>query len=227
MKSKSSLYAQMDKTWKVEIALAEALAADAGDVCMKDHIMKCLPTAAREISLNQSHESLKALGEGDFYRYSAKSAQAKLDMTIELVGEIVRGREPRWQLLQGSPFMREVSLQLPFFARTFAPGASDDAELVVLVGKPALHHMLAGLKEKHAAKQTIDLSMLESFHVFSWLLEPADKEFVEKMTQDLVSAIQAPGPKKRAARDEPSNKQAKSKKAKGSATSSKVMDLFA
>lgn len=40
VKSKSSLYAQMDKTWKVEIALAEALAADAGDVCMTDHIIK-------------------------------------------------------------------------------------------------------------------------------------------------------------------------------------------
>ena len=66
IESKSALYTQMDRTWKIEVALASALAGDGCIAMMGDRVLKSLPTAAVSVSMKTCKQKLDELSESTF-----------------------------------------------------------------------------------------------------------------------------------------------------------------
>lgn len=227
--SKKTLYCQMDKTFRVEIALCEALAKDGGDVVATQRVFDCLPTVDSAITPKQSSTLLDKLVASDAYTFLPKSAKLKVDMSREIIAEIVAGRAPKKEHLISSQFMRDLADRLQFYCRVELE--TDSRQPTVLTGKHALGHMIKAAKEK-LAEGSLDLTDLEVFHVFQHMLEANEKVAVGQMTDQVMEAVKGAGPKRRAPKQPAASTNSAGSRGRGksgkksSESAGKEMDLF-
>lgn len=226
--SKRALYMQMDRTWKVEVAIADNLAGAGGERKMMQRLLDELPNELKPLTLQQAQNNLETLGNSAFYSYSCKAAQASCDMLRETISDMVWGKEPRYEALRLSPSMRELAPRLQFFVRCVLPPCEEGGVASTLVGKDALRELLK-VAEEESVKGENDLKKMEPFHVFGFMLDEADKERVTKLVDGLLASSSGASAKKRAAKvalaPTPAKQQKTSAK-KASNDASKVMDLF-
>lgn len=230
MLSKKVLHTQMDKSWDIELAVAHTLAAQGGETAMQEKILAALPTASEGKTVEHALSDLEVLGATTFYSFSCKAAQAKADMTREILVDVSRGKEPRMSQVNSTPFMREVGNRLQFFVRHIMPSGSSGISSV-LTGKDALEHKLSVLEAEIAEQnREATLAEVDEFHVFAYLLDASARERVSKMTENAVIAVATSGgaaPKRRATRAAADaggkNKSAKQARVK---QESKVLELF-
>lgn len=126
----------MDKTFRVELALCEAMAKDGGELVTVEKMFACLPTVDAPITVAQSATLLDKLAASDVYTYLPKEARLKVDMGTEILAEMAAGRSPKREPLVASPFMQDLADRLQFFCR--AQLVSEEGAMTVLTGKHAL-----------------------------------------------------------------------------------------
>lgn len=221
------MYCQMDKTFRIELALCEALAQNGGEAIAAARISECLPTADSPITVMQSSMLLDKLAVSDTYTYLPKGAKRKVDMSREILAEMASGRSPKTEHLMSGPFMKELAGRLQFFCRVELP--TDSGAPSVLTGKHALQHMLKERQGK-LAEGGLALSDLEVFHIFQHMMEPNEKKQLADMTDHVLESVKSIGPKKRAPKQQASTNSASSRgRGKGKTpaeTVCKELDLF-
>lgn len=226
--SKRALYTQMDRTWKIEVAIADNLAGAGGERKMLQRLLDALPTDDKVVTLQQAQNGLESLGNSMFYTYSCKAAQATCDMMRETISDMVRGKELRYDAIRQSPSLRELSPRLQYFVRCSLPPCTPGGVASILVGKDALLQMLKVAEEENSQGEN-DLKKMEPFHVFGYLLDGAGKDRVTKLVDTLLASSSGASVKKRAAKVALAPTPAKQQKTSGKKASkdtSKVMDLF-
>jgi len=200
MSRKCGLYTQMEKTWKLEHAIAAALAKGGGATCLQAKVMECLPSETNAISMKSSKELLAALSATPFYNYCTVDAQQVVALTTDTINGLMKGQAPSAALLSSSPSMQAVADRLPFFVRLEEQAsASDGGGKVVHTGKDALAGKLSAAVSLHEKdSNAVTAETMDEFEAFYYLLDADQQKKVTKLSEDVSKRIVA-GPKKRKA----------------------------
>lgn len=121
----------------------------------------------------RSHRSTAAplldnLVASDVYTFLPKGAKLGVDVSRDIIAELVAGRAPKKEHLASSQSMRDLADRLQFYCRVELP--TDPGQSAVLIGKRALGHKFKAAQYK-MAEGGLDLTDLEVSHVFQHMLE--------------------------------------------------------
>lgn len=179
---KGDIVAQCDPGARVDIAIDEALVGAGGDALILEHILKCLPDTDLERSLEHSQQLLEQLREKEIYKVVSKRAQAILQATLEAVASMRTGPAPTKAVLLHDP-LPTIWLRLQYFVS--AKQKDKSGAFSTIFGSESLKIELAELgKAPH-----IQLSNLDKFHVFSWILDDNEMAQVGEFTNKALSEV--------------------------------------
>ena len=181
---------------------------------MQEELLTCLPKMGHVMTVSESLMRVGRLQKEPIYRFCNREAQSGVGVLHELLATMELGSPPNLTALEGKrPVWLTIRTRIDLFCVANVPNAEDpDGAPRVLQGKPALAHVFATMQAKFAAKEELPFGSLEPLHIFSYLLQDAQKEEVATWTSEAL--------KKAAGETQPSKKRAAPTKGNGQGASS-------
>ena len=188
LKSRLSLFTNMDASFVLEITVLEQLQGEAGVSLLEKKLMEVLPRAGAGskdiVSVELALERLIALRESEAYQYVGEQARSSCDILQETLGGMQQGIAPNIEKLKVSPFFRKVIDLLPLMSK--CPGTENSSGFSkTLVGVESL---AARLKLCVTKGEAGDLAFadLHDLHVFEHWLNEEQRKQVASLTNKLV-----------------------------------------
>ena len=129
LKSRLSLFTNMDASFVLEITVLEQLQGEAGVSLLEKKLMEVLPRAGAGskdiVSVELALERLIALRESEAYQYVGEQARSSCDILQETLGGMQQGIAPNIEKLKVSPFFRKVIDLLPLLSQ--CPGTKNSS----------------------------------------------------------------------------------------------------
>lgn len=216
---KGDVIMQADRAARVDVAIGEALVGAGGDKFMMDKLMRCLPSDGRPMSYDHSSQMLEALRSQHFFGMASRSAQSMVNAVLESVANMRAGQPPLRAAFEGH--LMCIFEALAHFV------VQEDASVSggKVTGELALKRRLEAMRSEGSKEPT--LADLEVYHVFSWLLNDAERKQVEALTKTCLNAMSSGNAPAKRITGKKSDDEAKKKKAKiDGGGSDAVMSLF-
>ena len=80
--------------WKVESAFLTGMAGEGGGEVLRGKVWSCLPTADREIAIEESLQQLSALTSSTLWQFTSEQQQHSLQAGVDLVKNMGQGVSP-------------------------------------------------------------------------------------------------------------------------------------
>lgn len=170
---RESALISMDRSFKVEIAFMSSMAGPTGENKLREKFEALLPTSTSSRTLEASVPEATALQASDLFMFCSKFVQGEVAAACEMLNNRLQGRAPFRSSMSAVAWHMKIRTLLPNFLRV---NSGPKSMPQWLVGSAALQHILKQLKG--ATEDTITLDALEPFHIYGWLLEEDDKEWV-------------------------------------------------
>ena len=187
---KGSTLIALDRTFAIERCFILAMLGEAGEKRLLEELVEILPSELRAISLKDSASKVATLMGTDLFRFCSRSAQGGVKATHHLLQNMVLGFPPSFGASESCGMLLVVKQHMPFFVRQCVN--EDPREPVYIYGEKALKAKLDVVRGLVAKKSEIALCQLELFHVFAYMLLPAEAQFVQKVTQQVVARSSKP-----------------------------------
>lgn len=219
LKSKRALLLQFDRSFKLELAVVEALNGQAGATLLFANVLECLPGKGAHPTLLQAGQGIAKVMSSKLYSFVCRETQALVSAAKELIDKLERGASPAITHFKDRPFLKDVVEVLPEFL--YFDMTMDDqpaSAIKRIYGRPAAVARLDKLQEMQSSGETITLDMVDSLQAFRFILEADEIATLKELTSSVVaSAVFISKPKiessaKRASH--PSGSSSSSKKAK-------------
>eukprot|EP00969_Alexandrium_andersonii_P320250 14149168-Alexandrium_andersonii.AAC.1 len=171
------------RTWVLDQAYMESLHTVEGKRILDESALRCLPAAAPWVTLPQAAQQLEALSHSTLYKLVNHDGKSFCDAMLEVVKCMSLGSPPSSAAFQHTAELRDAWVRLQNFCQHCPKGGSGDP----LVGKAALVAAMDDLKSSQKEGTPITFKELELFHVFPHLLDPAEREWVEGITKEILA----------------------------------------
>lgn len=184
LSKKASQYSSLDHTWDIEQAFFQGMAGDLGNHRLEQRVEQMLPQEGLTKEITMVLQQLHGLQASALYRFCSVTAQGSVNTVTEMLASMTQGRPPR-MASNPSAFIVSVKSRLPLFCTCKGPKDK------VLIGKPALLHMIHIIQNTPAADRTLE--MFENPQIFAWLLSKGEKAKVNDMMSEVMASSMQSG----------------------------------
>lgn len=188
----------LDRDWAVESDFFHSVVGDVGEENMKARILDCMPTAGLEKSIPDCLDELTKLGDSMLFTFVGAGMKSTFRYVHGVMKALSSGHMPNLGAeTVSSDFLSKVKERLTNFVRFNKPASSSEAA-VTIVGKPAMKHRFDEAAAQVQGGKVMTLADLRVFHLFGWMLEPADQTKVQQWTSKVCAPLVSSEPKARA-----------------------------
>ena len=185
---KGAVLSSLDRFFKIEASLFTCMRGERACAKLECDALECLPADGRARTPEESLALLDSLLQGALVAFCGVGMHAVLTSARSFVFELSHNRMPMFDSTSQSPFLARIKEHLArFVSHTVA--ASVGAASSVLYGVAALQKMLQEVKEARATSlDLISFAILQSLHVYGWLLDETDWKLVATLTNEVVNS---------------------------------------
>lgn len=184
LSKKASQYSSLDHTWDIEAAFFQGMAGDLGNHRLELKVEQMLPGEGTLKEIPTVLQQLHGLQASSLYRFCSVTAQGSVNTVTEMLASMAQGRPPRMPS-NPSAFIVSVKSRLPLFCTCKGPKET------MLVGKPALQHMIQIIQNTPATERTME--MFEQPQIFGWLLSKSERARISDMMSDVMASSMQSG----------------------------------
>lgn len=179
---RESALVSMVRSFKVEMSFMLSMAGSVGEAKLREKFESMLPTLQTARSLETAVTEATALQASDLFQFCSNSTQGEVAAACEMLNNMLQGRSPFRNSMSAIPWHMKIRTLLPNFYRVNTGTA---AKPKTVVGAQAVQHTLEQLRSSDAA--ALKLDALEPLHIYGWLLEDDDSEWVVDTTAKVIA----------------------------------------
>lgn len=176
--------ALIDESICIEVAWYRHMLNEGGVKMLQESVAKVMPAGPGVHEARDVAAMLDQLKLGALYRFLPAEARSSMNIVAEWVVAIAQNRSPSLSAAADSPFLTSMKESLSHLCYHQVLDPTKEVP-EYLSGASALTAKFDEIANRIDAQESLNMEQLRVFHVFAWLLSPAQKAKHSKWCNDI------------------------------------------